>query len=88
MKSNQPSSIFLYPAIQFKKAHKFTTSCSFSGKKLIEPGFTSVMTWQALSDEESVPKLNKGDVLKIKEVKLAEKQTNPPDYLTEADLVI
>lgn len=62
-------------------------SFSFSGKKLLEPGFTSVMTWQSLSEEESVPKVNKGDKLTVKEVKLNERQTSPPDYLTEADLI-
>ena len=41
---------------------------SFSGKKLIEPGFTAVMTWQALTSEESMPNLQKGDTLPIKEV--------------------
>ncbi len=60
---------------------------SFCGKKLLEPGFTAVMTWQALTEEESVPKLNKGDELPVKELKLSERQTSPPDYLTESDLI-
>merc|ERR1719323_2882104 len=60
---------------------------SFSGKKLIEPGFTAVMTWQALTSEESMPHLQKGDTLPIKEAKLSERQTSPPDYLTESDLI-
>ncbi len=60
---------------------------SVTGKKLIEPGFTSVMTWQALTDEESVPNLNKDDVLDIADVKMPERQTSPPDYLTESDLI-
>ena len=45
---------------------------SFSGKKLIEPGFTSVMTWQALTSEESMPNLQKGDTLPIKEVECSQ----------------
>lgn len=60
---------------------------SFTGKKLTEPGFTSVMTWQAITDEESVPNFNKDDLVEVADVKLAEKQTSPPDYLTEADLI-
>ena len=60
---------------------------SFTGKKLTDPGFTAVMTWQALTQEESVPKLNPGDELVVKEVKLVDRQTSPPDYLTEADLI-
>ena len=60
---------------------------SFTGKKLLEPGFTSVMTWQAVTDEESVPNFGKNDLIDISDVKLQEKQTSPPDYLTEADLI-
>ena len=44
---------------------------SFTGKKLSEPGFTAVMTWQALTDDESVPNLSKNDVLEVSDVKLA-----------------
>ena len=62
-------------------------SFTFAGKKLTEPGFTNVMTWQALNEEEVVPTLNKGEKLEVKEVKLAERFTSPPDYLTEADLI-
>ena len=75
---------YLSTTIHFKVGdEKF----SYTGKKLIDPGYTSVMKHQALSDEETLPTFNKGDVLKIKEVKLGERQTNPPDYLTEADLI-
>ncbi len=34
-----------------------------------------------------MPKLNKGDELPVKELKLSERQTSPPDYLTESDLI-
>ena len=75
---------YLSTTIHFKVGdEKF----SFSGKKLLDPGYTSVMTHQALTEEESLPALEKGDTLDIKEVKLGERQTNPPDYLTEADLI-
>ena len=60
---------------------------SYSGKKLTDPGFTKVMTWQAITDEETVPNVAKNDQLDLTEVKLQEKQTSPPDYLTEADLI-
>ena len=60
---------------------------SYSGKKLTDLGFTKVMTWQAITDEETVPSVSKNDQLELTEVKLAEKQTSPPDYLTEADLI-
>ena len=60
---------------------------SYSGKKLTDLGFTKVMTWQAITDEETVPNVAKNDQLDLTEVKLQEKQTSPPDYLTEADLI-
>ena len=60
---------------------------SYSGKKLTDPGFTKVMTWQAITDEETVPSITKNDQLDLVEVKLQQKATNPPDYLTEADLI-
>jgi len=60
---------------------------SYSGKKLTDLGFTKVMTWQAITDEETVPSVSKNDQLELTEVKLAERQTSPPDYLTEADLI-
>lgn len=60
---------------------------SYTGNKLVELGFTKVMTWQAFTEEESVPNLVKDDVHEVSEVKLPERQTCPPDYLTEADLI-
>merc|ERR1719189_1732537 len=64
---------YLSTTINFKVGdEKF----SYSGKKLLDPGYTAVMTHQALTDEESVPVFNKGDTLTIKEVKLSERQTS------------
>jgi len=51
---------------------------SYSGKKVVEPGFTAVMTWQAIPPEENFPPLKEGDSLNIKEMKLSERQTAPP----------
>jgi len=60
---------------------------SFTGKKLIEPGFTAVMTWQAFDDAETAPRVEKGQELPLQDIKLGERQTSPPDYLTESDLI-
>ncbi|XP_064118388.1 DNA topoisomerase 3-beta-1-like [Macrobrachium nipponense] len=60
---------------------------TISGKQLIDPGFTKVMDWLALQDEESLPDVRAGDEITIMESKLAERQTSPPDYLTEAELI-
>lgn len=37
--------------------------------------------------EESLPTCQKGDTFTVGEVKMLEKQTSPPDYLTEAELI-
>merc|ERR1711974_448433 len=52
-----------------------------TGKKVTEPGFTGVMTWQAIPAEESIPQLKQGDKLMVKDVKLVDRQTSPPGYL-------
>ena len=64
-----------------------TETFSFTGKKLVDAGYTEVFHWQAIPTEESVPAVVKGEKLKVKEVKLAEKATSPPGYLTESDLI-
>lgn len=45
------------------------------------------MPWHSIPLEESLPHCEKGDLLPIGEIKLLEKQTSPPDYLTEAELI-
>ena len=40
-----------------------------------------------MPEEESVPAVAQGERLAVKEVKLAEKATSPPGYLTESDLI-
>uniref|UniRef100_A0A8B9JZN3 DNA topoisomerase n=1 Tax=Astyanax mexicanus TaxID=7994 RepID=A0A8B9JZN3_ASTMX len=53
----------------------------------LSPGFTEVMPWQGIPLEEALPTCEKGDAFTVDEVKLLEKQTSPPDYLTEAELI-
>ncbi|KAK7933693.1 hypothetical protein WMY93_004589 [Mugilogobius chulae] len=60
---------------------------SCSGKTLISAGYTSVMPWQAIPLEEALPVCDRGDVFSVDEIRLVEKQTSPPDYLTEAELI-
>lgn len=50
-------------------------------------GFTALMPWQSIPLEESLPACDRGDVFTLDEIKLVEKQTRPPDYLTEAELI-
>ncbi|XP_021112784.1 DNA topoisomerase 3-beta-1 isoform X3 [Heterocephalus glaber] len=58
-----------------------------SGKTVISPGFTEIMPWQSVPLEESLPTCQRGDTFTVGEVKMLEKQTSPPDYLTEAELI-
>ncbi|XP_023129112.1 DNA topoisomerase 3-beta-1 isoform X1 [Amphiprion ocellaris] len=60
---------------------------SCSGKTLISPGYTAVMPWQGIPLEEAMPDCERGDSFTVDEIKLVEKQTSPPDYLTEAELI-
>ena len=60
---------------------------SCSGKSVTEPGYTAVMTWQAIPSDERMPDVKKGDALNVADVKLVERQTSPPDYLTESELI-
>nr|XP_048308371.1 DNA topoisomerase 3-beta-1 isoform X4 [Myodes glareolus] len=75
---------YLQSTISFRIGpEKFTCS----GKTVISPGFTEIMPWQSVPLEESLPTCQKGDTFTVGEVKMLEKQTNPPDYLTEAELI-
>lgn len=39
-----------------------------TGKILTDPGYTSVMTWQAISDDEDIPPFTKGQTCNIADV--------------------
>lgn len=53
----------------------------------VSPGFTEIMPWQSVPLEESLPTCQRGDSFAVGEMKMLEKQTSPPDYLTEAELI-
>ncbi|KAJ8949800.1 hypothetical protein NQ318_000498 [Aromia moschata] len=56
-----------------------------SGKTLLDPGFTKIMP---LSEKnEIVPNIEENEIVPIKDAKLTEHLTCPPDYLTEAELI-
>lgn len=50
-------------------------------------GYTAVMPWQGIPLEEAMPACERGETFTVEEIKLVEKQTSPPDYLTEAELI-
>ncbi|XP_017778586.1 PREDICTED: DNA topoisomerase 3-beta-1 isoform X2 [Nicrophorus vespilloides] len=60
---------------------------SVTGKSLIDPGYTKIMTWQAFGKNEIVPNFKTNENVAITDCKLTEHQTCPPDYLTESELI-
>lgn len=62
-------------------------SFTLTGKTLVSPGYTSVLHWQSLPKNEALPTLELNEEIPVQEIKLAERQTGPPDYLTEAELI-
>uniref|UniRef100_A0A8C1VKJ1 DNA topoisomerase n=1 Tax=Cyprinus carpio TaxID=7962 RepID=A0A8C1VKJ1_CYPCA len=79
-----PDCKYLQTTISFSIA---TEGFTCSGKTLISAGYTEVMPWQGIAQEEALPVCERGDTFTVDEIKLLEKQTNPPDYLTEAELI-
>lgn len=55
--------------------------------QLLFPGYTAVMPWQGIPLEEAMPVCERADSFTVDEIKLVEKQTCPPDFLTEAELI-
>lgn len=55
--------------------------------QIVFAGYTEVMPWQGIPLEEAMPVCERGDTFTVDEIKLVEKQTSPPDYLTEAELI-
>lgn len=64
-------------------SEKFTCTTN----KLLDPGYTKIMTWQAFGKDDIAHTFKQGESVKINEYKLVESQTGPPDYLTESELI-
>ncbi|KAI6172120.1 DNA topoisomerase [Aphelenchoides besseyi] len=61
---------------------------SISSRKVIDPGFTVAMPWLAVTEEESgLDQFTKGTKMPIKSVELVNRETSPPGYLTESELI-
>ena len=79
-----PDCKYLQTTVKFSIGQE---SFSFSGKTVVSQGFTDVCYWQAVANDERLPKCEKGDVFNVLEVKLEERHTSPPDFLTESELI-
>lgn len=60
---------------------------SYTTSVLVDPGFTAIMTWLAFGADELMPPFTQGESVRINDAKLVERQTGPPDYLTESELI-
>ena len=56
------------------------------GQHLLKQGFVEVMPWQRHGDA-AVPRLETGDLVYIKDTRITEHVTDPPGFLTEAELI-
>lgn len=57
-----------------------------SGKNTISNGWTDLMPWKQI-DTKEMPSLREGDTLQVGSLKVQERQTSPPDYLSESELI-
>lgn len=63
--------------------HKFI----LTGKRTIDPGWTRFYGWFAKLEEQILPELKRGQVLKYKDLKLLEKETQPPNHYTQGSII-
>ena len=58
-----------------------------AGKIVTDKGFTKVMHWLAPTADEAAPSVTVGERIPIETCKVVAKQTSPPGYLTESELI-
>ncbi|PNT64880.1 hypothetical protein BRADI_4g34290v3 [Brachypodium distachyon] len=56
------------------------------GHRVTSKGFTSIMPWLAVA-ENNLPTFKNGDTVSIHKVDIYEGSTTPPDYLSESELI-
>lgn len=64
-----------------------TEKFQYTTNILIDPGFTTIMTWQQFGQDQQQTPFTKGQTVDINDRKIVERQTSPPDYLTESELI-
>lgn len=79
-----PDCQFLQTTITFSiGTEKFT----LVGKEVTDPGYTELMTRQAIPTEETLPPFEINDSCPLRDIKLLERTTKPPNYLTESEVI-
>uniref|UniRef100_F6ST44 DNA topoisomerase n=2 Tax=Ciona intestinalis TaxID=7719 RepID=F6ST44_CIOIN len=83
--SLSPDCTYLHTVINFKLAEE---SFSCTGNSPLKPGFTEVMPWHSINDQQTLPTLTEGGKCEVEKTNLLERKTSPPDYLTESELIM
>lgn len=62
---------------------------TIQGKNVVDPGFTAVMPWLSVEEECSVPQSLQcvGAQIQLQDAQIQARETTPPGYLTEAELI-
>lgn len=76
--------VYRVTTFEFKIGEEYFSTTS---NQLVDAGYTDIMTWQAFSKNELSQTFDEGDMVKVNEIKLQEGQTEPPDYLSESELI-
>jgi hypothetical protein len=78
-----PDAVYETTTIKFQVGEE---SFEGSGRKLISGGFTLVMPW-LITEDQYVPAFVEGAPVTVAVCTLAERDTAPPEYLTESELI-
>lgn len=74
-------------AFMYKGLREKISTDSSQGKRVEDPGFTSVMTWLRPAEEGSSASFKVGQECQLINARLVDGKTSPPDYLTESELI-
>ncbi|GMT13872.1 hypothetical protein PFISCL1PPCAC_5169, partial [Pristionchus fissidentatus] len=60
---------------------------SFQGKQLIDPGFTVILNASGAEKDVWMPRVERGDQMRLRSADVIDRPTTPPCYLTESELI-
>ncbi|GMS83824.1 hypothetical protein PENTCL1PPCAC_5999, partial [Pristionchus entomophagus] len=60
---------------------------SFQGKQLIDPGFTAILNASGAEKDVWMPRVERGEPMRLRSAEVVDRQTLPPSYLTESELI-